>query len=109
MKYIYLIKLDEYYKIGVSNDVEKRKKQLATGTPEDHIIIKKFKSKYPFKVENLLHRTFKSKLINKEWFDLTTDDINNFNNLCEKYEYNFDILLKNDNPFTKKYLKNDIC
>jgi hypothetical protein len=33
MQYVYLIKCQQFYKIGVANDVESRLAQLSTGNP----------------------------------------------------------------------------
>ena len=61
MQYLYLIKCQQYYKIGVANDVESRLAQLSTGNPfplEVEIV-------YLFDnaevVERALHQKFKVK------------------------------------------------
>lgn len=91
---------DIVYKIGVTKQkVEARLKQLQTGTDKRLDIISVFESHYPFKVERNLHNRFKSKKENREWFNLTKEDIESFQTLCQIYENNFKLLEDSFNPF----------
>jgi len=103
MKFIYLIaELDKEiilsseevaYKIGVTkNSINKRIKQLSTGNSKVLHVIKEFKSEFAYKLESVLHKIFQDKKINKEFFALTKEDVNNFIGICQKYENNFKIL-----------------
>lgn len=109
---IYLIycKSNNLYKIGVSTNLSIRKKQLQTGNPYEISIITTYDSKYPFKVEAILHNVFISKktpenfqydfeLLKGEWFNLSNDDVLNFLNSCKKIEETIDILKIAGNPF----------
>lgn len=89
--YVYLIKISNegIYKIGVSKDVNKRVKQLQTGNPEKIEIIKTFLSKYPYKIESVLHRRYKYKNVQGECFYLEQKDIDNFDEDCLICETNF--------------------
>ena len=84
---------DIAYKIGVTRQHKnKRLKQLSTGNSKDLKIIKEFKSEFAYKLESTLHRTFQDKKINKEFYALTKEDVDNFITICQKYENNFKIL-----------------
>lgn len=84
---------DTVYKIGVTKQkVEKRIKQLQTGSDKKLESIKEFNSNYAFSVERNLHRIFSHKRINREWFKLDENDVKNFLSLCEKFESAFDSL-----------------
>jgi hypothetical protein len=109
---IYLIhcKNINLYKIGISVNPEKRIKQLQTGTPYELSIISIYNSKYPFKVEKILHNTFVSKktpdnfqydfeLLSGEWFNLTAEDVINFSDSCKKIEDTIEKLKIAENPF----------
>jgi len=72
------------YKIGYTRrDVSKRIKELKTGNGSEMYVMDSFKSKWGTKIEAQLHRTFKSKKINGEWFDLTDEDVKSFMEKCK--------------------------
>lgn len=89
--FVYLIKLSEngVYKLGVSKDVEKRIEQIQTENTKQIKIIKTFLSQYPYKIENVLYRRYKSKLIQNECFHLEQSDIDNFDENCIMAEISF--------------------
>ncbi len=102
MAFVYLISNiddDNICKIGVTKkkDIENRKKELQTGSSNELYIRNYFETKYPYKLEKMLHRHFHDKNLLNEWFKLSNEDINNFINTCNKYE-NILLSLK-DNPF----------
>jgi hypothetical protein len=102
MAFVYLISNiddDNICKIGVTKkkDIENRKKELQTGSSNELYIRNSFETKYPYKLEKMLHRHFHDKILLNEWFKLSNEDINNFINTCNKYE-NILLSLK-DNPF----------
>jgi hypothetical protein len=89
------------YKIGVTkNNVEKRIKQLQTGCPDEIILINQYKSDVYRKIESWLHRKFKSKKVEGEWFILDDSDVINFITECVNAEKTIKLLL-NENPFFK--------
>ena len=59
-------------------NVNKRLKQLQTGNSGDLELIKFVLVENYKKVEKSLHSRFSNKRINREWFNLTINDINNF-------------------------------
>ena len=99
--YIYLLKVssDGIYKIGVSKNVEKRVKQLQTGNPEPIEIVKTFLSQYPYKIENVLHRRFKTNNVQGECFYMSEKDIENFEEDCKVCEENFTLFDDYENSF----------
>lgn len=96
-KHIYLIKLSEsgYYKIGYSNNINKRIKELSTGNAENIDLIDSYYSVYYKEIEKFLHNTLKSKNIKGEWFDLDILDEINFKKNCALCENNM-IYLENN-------------
>jgi hypothetical protein len=102
MSFVYLIgevDNENKYKIGVTkhNNIQNRIKELQTGNSNELFIKDYFETKYPYKLEKMLHRHFHDKILLNEWFKLSNEDINNFINTCNKYE---NILLSlRDNPF----------
>lgn len=105
---IYLISAEinqnTYYKIGYTKrDVYKRLNELKTANASDLSVIKTYKSPFGSKLESFLHRYFKnkSKQINREWFLLSAEDINNFENICESYCNQLEIIL-NENTWARE-------
>lgn len=103
MRYVYLLKLvgEDTYKIGVSSDVNKRIKQLQTGNSNEIILVSKFKSEFPFKVESSLHRMYGYLNVNGEWYSLDDKQVESFQKNCEMFEKNFKTLSDYENPFFK--------
>ena len=88
MGYVYLIGEignDSRYKIGStrSKDVNKRLKQLQTGSSSELYIKESFETEYPFKLEKMLHNHFKEKNLIGEWFELSKADTKEFNTICK--------------------------
>jgi len=87
------------YKIGYTRrDVSKRIKELKTGNGSEMYVIDSFNSKWGTKIEAQLHRTFKSKKINGEWFDLTDEDVKSFIGKC-KYSHDIMELITTNNTY----------
>lgn len=104
MGYIYLIgELDNVnnFKIGVTKkqNIDERKKELQTGNSNELYINQFFETKYPYKLEKMLHRHFFKKKLLNEWFSLDETDVQTFQDICTQYENVFDSL--KDNPFFK--------
>jgi hypothetical protein len=101
MGFVYLIQAYDTltYKIGVSkNNPNGRLKQLSTGNHSELRIIETYESRHYRKIESWLHRKFYNCRLNGEWFDLTDNDVIEFNSHCEKAENTINVLLK-DNPY----------
>lgn len=104
--FVYLIcdNKNEVFKIGVTKKtIEKRIKELQTGNSTELFISKYHESEYPYTVENMLHTHFKIENVLNEWFELSAEDVTNFNETCEEMEKRIEIL--KDNPFFQKKLR----
>ena len=105
MAFVYLIgenNDNNNYKIGVTKhkDINNRIAELQTGNSNELYIKDYYETKYPYKLEKMLHRYFFDKRILNEWFSLNSDDIKSFKNICEKYNNVLDSL--KSNPFFNK-------
>lgn len=84
---------EKLYKIGFTRrEINQRIKELKTGNVADFSIIDSFRSKWGTKIEALLHKNFKSKKVNGEWFLLEDSDIRNFRSLCESTHNNLEVV-----------------
>lgn len=93
MQYLYLIKCQQYYKIGVASDVESRLAQLSTGNPFPLKVEIVYKFDNADIVERAIHQKLKSKRVRGEWFELSYDDTVELHKLClmlggSAFEYN---------------------
>lgn len=93
---VYLIaSQDNHYKIGYTKrEVKNRLKELKTGNSQTLDVISIFESKWGNKIESYLHRRFKDKKIDGEWFELNDYDVNNFISLCVSHHEALEILDK---------------
>lgn len=104
MSFVYLIgevDNENKYKIGVTkhNNIQNRIKELQTGNSNELFIKDYFETKYPYKLEKMLHRHFYDKNLLNEWFSLSKDDVDSFKETCLKYNNILDSL--KFNPFFK--------
>lgn len=89
------------YKIGITKgSIDKRIKQLSTGSFDEIILVKKYKSKNYKKIEKMLHNKFYSNNEQLEWFDLRDEDVFKFETYCREYDNIIDFL-KENNHFYK--------
>lgn len=102
MKFIYLIKSningDDLYKIGITQNINKRLKQLRTANP-DLTLLDSFETKHGNKIESTLHNLYKNKRIDGEWFLLEELDVISFDEICSNIERGLDSLKDDNNPF----------
>lgn len=104
--FVYLIcdNKNEVFKIGVTKkNIDKRIKELQTGNATELFISKYHESEYPYMVENMLHSHFNVNKVLNEWFELSADNVNKFNEICDEMENRIESL--KDNPFFKKLMK----
>lgn len=72
------------YKIGYTRrPIEKRIKEIKTGNGSDIYLVESFSSKWGTKIEAQLHKQFKLKKVNGEWFDLSNEDVESFFRRCK--------------------------
>ncbi|MFA5068080.1 MAG: GIY-YIG nuclease family protein [Candidatus Izemoplasmatales bacterium] len=85
----------DFYKIGITKKkVEKRIKQLQTGSPFKINFIESFESELYKTIETVMHRRFQNKkyiehdftYLDGEWFLFSKEDICEFRKECEKIE-----------------------
>ena len=83
-KYLYLMKLQNHdlYKIGITNDIKKRQKQLQTGNPFfiNYIFVVEADLNDYFGreinyLEKFLHKNFEEQRVHREWFKLSKIDV----------------------------------
>lgn len=74
--FIYLIKADEYVKIGIADDIKIRLKQIQGTCPLRLEIINFWKISNPSYYENLLHKQYKQYRVHGEWFKLPEEEVN---------------------------------
>lgn len=85
--YVYLVKLDKYYKVGISVTPETRLKEftLLPYPLEEVFIVRVGNYK---QVEEDLHKIFDKRRIRGEWFDLTDEDVSFIGNYLEERKIN---------------------
>lgn len=102
--YIYLLEemgVNLRYKIGFTkNDPKLRLRPIKTGNSNPVRVLKTFKSKYYIKIEGMIHRKFFMERKNLEWFELTDEQVFNFEQYCQEAHDIIDFLTKN-NEFYK--------
>ena len=75
IKCVYLLKSGRYYKIGRSNAVGRRERELAIQLPEKAKVVHSIKTDDPAGIEKYWHDRFSDRRKNGEWFELTSKDI----------------------------------
>lgn len=106
MAYIYLINElgSDNYKIGLTKGtIDKRKSQLQTGNSQELLVVRKYKTNHPSKLEKLLHVFYANKRTIGEWFELSDDDVMQFTEKCDKASETIDLLME-----TNYFFQNNI-
>jgi hypothetical protein len=99
----------DLYKIGVSKNCKQRNKTLQPGNPFEIVTQHAFESKYPYKVESIMHREFAAYKrsiddvkLKGEWFNLSFEQADKFISKCENIERSIDFLVSSENYFILK-------
>lgn len=81
VNYLYLLKCNEYYKIGVSDNIQCRIDALQTGNPYKISLKYKWLPKDAYRAEKIIHEVLKHKNHRSEWFILDDIDIKKMNEI----------------------------
>ena len=84
--YIYIIKCDVYYKIGIASNFESRLNSLQCGNPYELEVICAFRVKNAQKLEKELHNGLKHFNHKREWFKLESSFVEELKEFIEDYD-----------------------
>lgn len=86
-KFIYVLKSDKYYKIGIAKEVAKRMRELQTGDPVKHLFVcSSFFENAP-KFESRLHEAFHEYRVGGEWFELPPEKLEELIEILENKDF----------------------
>lgn len=73
--YVYILQAGPFYKIGKARDVDKRLAKFTPKLPFEVRLIHTIATDNARELESYLHRMFKAKRTNGEWFALSEEDV----------------------------------
>jgi len=73
--YVYLVRHDREFKIGRSNDVTRRRREISLLLPKDLEHVHVIETDDPEGIERYWHERFSARRLKGEWFRLTIDDV----------------------------------
>lgn len=75
-----------YYKIGVSQNIIRRHRDLESAMPFNIKILQNKKVDSPYDLEHKIHSEFSEKYVKSEWFKLNKSDVNRIIDIIEEWE-----------------------
>ena len=72
---VYLLKAGRFYKIGRTNALGRRERELVIQLPEVAKVVHSIKTDDPTGIEEYWHRRYQDRRKNSEWFELTAQDV----------------------------------
>ena len=111
-KFVYLIKVGNFYKIGTAFYIQDRLKQLQTGIPRKIRVVLAARFECYDLFERQLHLMFDSSRLRGEWFDLSKQDISKIEGIMEYVHFcEYKNYYERHNrifPYDMSYIKGDI-
>jgi hypothetical protein len=72
---VYLLKSGRYYKIGHTNALGRRERELAVQLPEKARVVHEIRTDDPGGIEAYWHKRFEAKRKHGEWFELSQEEV----------------------------------
>lgn len=92
-KFIYILKSGDYYKIGITTNIVRRKRELQTGNPIQLLFVCSSFFENAAEFENILHQAFDEYRVKGEWFNFPPEKLEEVIIFLENGNFKENILL----------------